>query len=100
MAEDFTSQSTSDGYHEQSTLSIGRRQMWRAISAAALGNAVEWYDAAVYLYIAGTIGKVFFSQERASVQLINSFDDKRCSLSLSFSWELQPLELDLSRATL
>nr|WP_230975720.1 MFS transporter [Acetobacter garciniae] len=47
--------------------------MRRAITAAALGNVVEWYDAAVYLYIAGTLGQVFFAQATKTTQLINAF---------------------------
>ncbi|NED00607.1 MFS transporter, partial [Streptomyces sp. SID6648] len=32
----------------------------RAVKAAALGNAMEWFDFGVYSYIAVTLGKVFF----------------------------------------
>jgi MFS transporter, MHS family, proline/betaine transporter len=32
----------------------------RAVKAAALGNAMEWFDFATYSYLAITIGKVFF----------------------------------------
>ncbi|RQU99476.1 MFS transporter, partial [Burkholderia cenocepacia] len=32
----------------------------RAVSAMAIGNAMEWFDFGVYSYIAVTLGKVFF----------------------------------------
>ena len=32
----------------------------RAVSAAALGNAMEWFDFGVYAYITTTIAQVFF----------------------------------------
>ncbi|MGP3534791.1 MFS transporter [Microbacterium sp. RD1] len=54
-------------------LALDRRQVRRAITAAALGNTVEWYDAAVYLYIAGVLGHVFFAGQPEPVQLISSF---------------------------
>ncbi|WP_181764152.1 MFS transporter [Streptomyces albidus (ex Kaewkla and Franco 2022)] len=37
------------------------RSVKRAVRAAALGNAMEWYDFGVYAYLAVTIGDVFFS---------------------------------------
>jgi len=33
----------------------------RAVKAAALGNAMEWFDFGIYSYLAVTIGDVFFS---------------------------------------
>lgn len=36
------------------------RTLKRATAAAAVGNAMEWYDFGVYAYIATTIAKVFF----------------------------------------
>ena len=37
------------------------RSVERAVRAAMLGNAMEWYDFGVYAYLAVTIGDVFFS---------------------------------------
>lgn len=45
----------------------------RAVAAAALGNAMEWFDFGVYGYIAVTLGKVFFPSTDATVQLISTF---------------------------
>ncbi|MDH6449754.1 MHS family proline/betaine transporter-like MFS transporter [Streptomyces sp. SAI-119] len=45
----------------------------RAVKAAALGNAMEWFDFGVYSYIAVTLGKVFFPSGSATVQLLSTF---------------------------
>lgn len=44
----------------------------RATMAAAVGNAMEWFDFGIYAYLAVTIGKVFFPGG-GSVQLLASF---------------------------
>ncbi|MDQ0990608.1 MFS transporter [Streptomyces sp. V3I7] len=45
----------------------------RAVRAAALGNAMEWFDFGVYSYIAVTLGKVFFPSGNPTVQLLSTF---------------------------
>ncbi|MEC4015142.1 glycine betaine/L-proline transporter ProP [Streptomyces sp. H27-D2] len=45
----------------------------RAVKAAALGNAMEWFDFGIYSYLAVTIGKVFFPGGSGTVQLLSSF---------------------------
>lgn len=45
----------------------------RAVGAAALGNAMEWFDFGVYGYIAVTLGKVFFPEGNATAQLLATF---------------------------
>lgn len=45
----------------------------RAVKAAALGNAMEWYDFGIYSYMATTLGKVFFPGGSSSTQLLASF---------------------------
>lgn len=42
----------------------------QAIRAAALGNAIEWFDFGVYGYVAYVLGKVFFPNVSPSVQLV------------------------------
>lgn len=42
----------------------------KAIKAAALGNAIEWFDFGVYGYVAYVLGKVFFPNSSPSVQMI------------------------------
>jgi len=46
------------------------RQLRTVISAACLGNAVEWYDFSVYGFLAITLGRVFFTSAPPSVQTI------------------------------
>ncbi|MGG2462768.1 MFS transporter [Streptomyces sp. RGM 3693] len=45
----------------------------RAVKAAALGNAMEWFDFGIYSYLALTIGKVFFPGGSATTSLLSSF---------------------------
>ncbi|GGT08782.1 MULTISPECIES: MFS transporter [Streptomyces] len=45
----------------------------RAVKAAALGNAMEWFDFGIYAYLAGTIGRVFFPSGSETAQLLSSF---------------------------
>ncbi|SED41816.1 MFS transporter, MHS family, proline/betaine transporter [Amycolatopsis tolypomycina] len=46
----------------------------RAVGAAALGNAMEWFDFGVYAYIADTIAEVFFpASVSPGVRLIGTF---------------------------
>jgi len=45
-------------------------QLRKVISAACLGNAVEWYDFSVYGYLAVIIGKTFFTAAPPAVQTI------------------------------
>jgi MHS family proline/betaine transporter-like MFS transporter len=45
----------------------------RAVKAAALGNAMEWFDFGVYSYIAVTLGKVFFPSDNPTAQLLSTF---------------------------
>ncbi|KAA8735684.1 glycine betaine/L-proline transporter ProP [Acinetobacter qingfengensis] len=42
----------------------------KAITAAALGNAIEWFDFGVYGYVAYVLGKVFFPNASPSIQMI------------------------------
>ncbi|MFI1656143.1 glycine betaine/L-proline transporter ProP [Streptomyces sp. NPDC020472] len=45
----------------------------RAVKAASLGNAMEWFDFGVYAYLAVTLGHVFFPAGNDTVQLLSSF---------------------------
>ncbi|MFK0290763.1 glycine betaine/L-proline transporter ProP [Streptomyces sp. NPDC090442] len=45
----------------------------RAVSAAALGNAMEWFDFGVYSYLAVTLGHVFFASGNSTTQLLSTF---------------------------
>ncbi|GAA3192712.1 MULTISPECIES: glycine betaine/L-proline transporter ProP [Streptomyces] len=50
-----------------------RPQVRRAVSAAALGNTMEWFDFGVYAYLAGTLGKVFFPASSPGAQVVSAF---------------------------
>ncbi|QCE35272.1 glycine betaine/L-proline transporter ProP [Acetobacteraceae bacterium] len=45
----------------------------RVIAAAALGNAMEWFDFGVYGYLVTVLGRVFFPAVSSSVQLVAAF---------------------------
>ena len=45
----------------------------RAVRAASLGNAMEWFDFGIYAYLAVTLGHVFFPAGNDTVQLLSSF---------------------------
>ncbi|RBL87246.1 hypothetical protein DDE05_04830, partial [Streptomyces cavourensis] len=45
----------------------------RAVKAASLGNAMEWFDFGIYSYLAVTIGHVFFPSGNDTTQLLSSF---------------------------
>ena len=45
----------------------------RIIAAGAIGNALEWYDFAVYGYFAAAIGRTFFPSEDPVAQVLAAF---------------------------
>lgn len=45
----------------------------RATVGATIGSVVEWFDIAVYAYLASVIGSVFFSTQDSTVALLSSF---------------------------
>jgi len=44
----------------------------RVIAAGMIGNALEWYDFAIYGYFAAAIGRQFFPHEDAVAQLLSA----------------------------
>src|SRR5438874_12660662 len=48
-------------------------QTRRAVSAAVIGNVLEWYDFAVYAYVAIYIARNFFPQGDAVTALLATF---------------------------
>ena len=63
--------------HESSTLSKlkapANPQARRAILAAVVGNVLEWYDFAVYAYMATIIAKQFFPAREEITSLLSTF---------------------------
>ncbi|WP_426447128.1 glycine betaine/L-proline transporter ProP [Siccibacter colletis] len=49
---------------------IDDSKLRKAITAASLGNAMEWFDFGVYGFVAYALGKVFFPDADPSVQMI------------------------------
>ncbi|MFE2260435.1 glycine betaine/L-proline transporter ProP [Streptomyces griseosporeus] len=45
----------------------------RAVSAAAMGNMMEWFDFGVYAYVAPVLGKVFFPSSSPGAQVVSTF---------------------------
>src|ERR1044072_1213820 len=45
----------------------------RAIAAATVGNALEWFDLALYALLATYIGRTFFPSGDAGVQLVQTY---------------------------
>ena len=45
----------------------------RNISSGAIGNALEWYDFAIYGYFATSIGRIFFPKEDPIAQVLAAF---------------------------
>lgn len=45
----------------------------RAVAAAGMGNALEWFDFGIYSYMAGTLGHVFFPSHSNTASLLASF---------------------------
>ncbi|SOD59304.1 MFS transporter, partial [Candidatus Pantoea floridensis] len=64
---------TSSGLTVDDITVIDNKLLKRAVGAAALGNAMEWFDFGVYSYLAVIIGQVFFADASATAQLIASF---------------------------
>ena len=49
---------------------VDNSKLKKAVTAAALGNAMEWFDFGVYGFVAATLGKVFFPDASPAVQTI------------------------------
>lgn len=49
---------------------IDNKKLKKAVTASALGNAMEWFDFGVYGFIAVTLGKVFFPETSGSTQIL------------------------------
>jgi MHS family proline/betaine transporter-like MFS transporter len=49
------------------------RHQARVIAAGAIGNALEWYDFAIYGYFAAAIGQAFFAQHDPLSQILMAF---------------------------
>lgn len=55
------------------TTQIEQSALRRAVFAAGMGNALEWFDFSIYSYMAATIGYVFFPSQSESASLLAAF---------------------------
>jgi len=55
------------------TVSSEPARRWRAVVAASIGNALEWFDFVIYGYFAGTIAKLFFPAKSDVESLLVAF---------------------------
>lgn len=61
------------GPTEHSEYAVPPATLRRATVGATIGSVVEWFDIAVYAYLAAVIGAVFFPTEDSTVALLSSF---------------------------
>lgn len=52
---------------------VNASQMRKVILAASVGNFIEWFDFAIYAFLATTISHVFFASDDATTQLLKTF---------------------------
>jgi len=50
-----------------------KRLEHRQVYAGAIGNVLEWYDFAVYAYLAPIVGKVFFPSSDAVTSILATY---------------------------
>lgn len=55
------------------TLHLTAGQRRAATLAALWGNALEWFDFAVYCYVATPLGKAFFPTDAPGMQVVAAF---------------------------
>jgi MHS family proline/betaine transporter-like MFS transporter len=51
----------------------GQARRWRAVVAASIGNALEWFDFVVYGFFAVTMARLFFPTGNETVSLLLAF---------------------------
>lgn len=66
-----TSHTTSTTTGDMSSAQKARAK--RAVAAASIGNALEWYDIMIYGYFAVVIGRLFFPSDSAFVSMLLTF---------------------------
>jgi len=69
----------------RATPSRGASQMYKAVIASSIGNALEFYDLTLYLYFAVTISKLFFPTSNPTTSLLLALG------SFGISYLMRPL---------
>ena len=62
-----------EGAVGQAVPQVEQGMLRRAIVGASVGNLVEWFDFAVYGYLAATLGAIFFPSDDPTISLLASF---------------------------
>jgi MHS family proline/betaine transporter-like MFS transporter len=57
----------------QGERSDGRKDVRKAVAGASIGNAVEWFDFAIYGFLATFIAANFFPSGNETAALLNTF---------------------------
>ena len=68
-----------------STPPRGSQQMYKAVIASSIGNALEFYDLTLYLYFATAISKLFFPTSNPTISLLLTLG------SFGISYLMRPL---------
>jgi len=61
------------GAVEQAVPEVEEQTILRATVGASIGNLVEWFDFAVYGYLATTLAVVFFPSDNPTASLLSTF---------------------------
>ena len=69
----MTTSSSRTGLAEPLRHDVSPAILRRATVGASVGSVVEWFDIAVYAYLAAVIGQVFFPTQDPTVALLSSF---------------------------
>jgi MFS transporter, MHS family, proline/betaine transporter len=63
----------SDGISSRGERSDGMAEVRKAVTGASIGNAVEWFDFAIYGFLATFIAAKFFPSGNETAALLNTF---------------------------
>ena len=62
-----------DGGVGEAVPRVDQATLRKAVVGAAVGNCVEWFDFAIYAFLATYIAAVFFSSDNQTASLLNTF---------------------------
>jgi MHS family proline/betaine transporter-like MFS transporter len=71
-----------EGLRAEDVTVVEPRALKKTVAAAAIGNAVEWFDYGVYGYLAVTLGQVFFPPGDPTGQLLATFGAFAAALAM------------------
>lgn len=66
MCPSAQSEAATEQSEESEENTLSEAQIRRSVAAAAVGNAMEWFDFGVYGYLATTVGQLFFPSKAGS----------------------------------